>query len=703
MRALRQPRIPIFYILLAVLAVMAVASFGFRLARPKVYEPSAQAQHWYEVGSGALRDGAYFQASKAFERAISTDDKFLLAHARMAEAMLEMDHADRAKDELLRAADAGRTGLTYIDTLYLDAVIASVRHDYSKAIDLYRQIVDQSSGAEKPYVLVDLGRAYEKAEQPRRAMDAYRQASEKNSQYATPLLHLGILYGRQHELTKALGSFDKAEAIYQALDRLEGRAEVAFQRGALFNQLNKLPEASTNLEKALTLARAADNKSQEIKTLLQMSSMEVDAGQTSRAVENARAAVALAQKTEMENLVSRGLVDLGNSFLITSQYGEAEKYYAQALEMAQKNKAPRNEARARISLASLRVQQNRADEALTFLEPALAFYRQGGYRTETALGLGLLSRANQQKGEYTSALKANEQLLQVAQQGNDPSEIAFAQSELATSLALVERFPEALSHLEQAQPVYKSLGMQRNFAYNQLNRANYLMQIGRFSECAPLFDEILKLADRPGGDYQELLTLVNLSRARLTLIQGHFPDAKARAGKVLAASREKFPEAALESQRVIILAESASRKASPDIPPAVLKSARQTAADALDMAKRLNDPGQLAQTQLVSAQTMLIDGDAQEALDAANQAQSFFARADQMASNWQALSIAGLASRRLGDATRARDYGARAEESLTKIRQSWGPDVFESYLRRPDIQRSRKRLKELTGSGKKLH
>src|SRR6476469_4221045 len=209
-RALRRPRIPIFYILLALLAAMLIASLGFRLLRPRVYEPSAQAQHWYDVGAGAMRDGAYFQASKAFERAISTDDKFLLAHASMAEAMLEMDHADRAKDELLRAAVTGRSSLTNTDSLYLDAVIASVRHDYSKAIDLYRQIADQSPAAEKPYVLVDLGRAYEKAEQPRNAMDAYRQASEQNAQYATPFLRLGILYGRQHELAKALNSFDKA-------------------------------------------------------------------------------------------------------------------------------------------------------------------------------------------------------------------------------------------------------------------------------------------------------------------------------------------------------------------------------------------------------------------------------------------------------------------------------------------------------------
>jgi tetratricopeptide (TPR) repeat protein len=453
--------------------------------------------------------------------------------------------------------------------------------------------------------------------------------------------------------------------------------------------LNKLKEANSSLERALTLAKAADNKSQEIRTLLQMSSVEVDAGETSRALENAREALALAQKTGMEDLVSRGLVDLGNSFLITNQYGEAEKYYEQALELAQKNKAPRNEARARMSLASLRVQQNRADEALTYLEPALAFYRQGGYRTETALGLGLLSRANQQKGEYSSALQANEQLLQVAQQGKEPSEIAFAESELAASLALVDRFPEALTHLEQAQPVYKSLGMQRNFAYNQLNRANYLMQLGRLSECAQLFDETLSVADRRGGDYQELSMLVNVGRARLSLIQGHFSAAKTGADEVLAAAKEKFPEAALEAERLLAAAQEAGGSA---------KLAKQTAAHALDMAKRLNDPGELAQTQLVAAETLLSAGDNQGALETANQAQAFFARAGQMASNWQALLVPGLASRGLADSAKSHEYAARAEESLARLRQSWGPEVFESYLRRPDIQRLQKRLKELSAS-----
>ena len=43
-------------------------------------------KRWYEMGTNALRDGAYYQASKALEQAVAIDDKFALAHARLAEA-----------------------------------------------------------------------------------------------------------------------------------------------------------------------------------------------------------------------------------------------------------------------------------------------------------------------------------------------------------------------------------------------------------------------------------------------------------------------------------------------------------------------------------------------------------------------------------------------------------------------------------------
>ena len=76
--------------------------FVFRWWKPASYKPNSVAQAWYDKGTDALRNGAFLQATGALEQAVATDEKFALAHARLAEAWWELDYADKAKDELLK-------------------------------------------------------------------------------------------------------------------------------------------------------------------------------------------------------------------------------------------------------------------------------------------------------------------------------------------------------------------------------------------------------------------------------------------------------------------------------------------------------------------------------------------------------------------------------------------------------------------------
>ena len=354
---LSRPRVPVWYIIVGVIVFAGLAVVLWRLLRPPLHVPPLEAQNWYSVGTNALRDGSYYQASQALARAIAIDDGYVLAHARLAEAFVELDAIDKAKDELLRVTSlADRSRLAKVDALYVDGISAIVRHDFAAAINPYAAIVNQASDAEKPNVLVDLGRVYEKNEDLKKAIESYADAANRNPQYGTAFLKLGVLYGRQRDLTNALGSFDKADGIFQAMGNLEGRTEVAFQRGSLFNQLNRLSEARTQLEQALTLAAASNNTSQKIRTLLQLSLVSVDAAETSQGIDYAHQAVDLAQRNGMEVLSAQGLIQLGYSFLVRGDYGQAEKYFLQALDIAQRAKARSKEANARSAMASLRQQ-----------------------------------------------------------------------------------------------------------------------------------------------------------------------------------------------------------------------------------------------------------------------------------------------------------------------------------------------------------
>lgn len=685
---LQRPRIPISYMLIGLGILIVVGGIALKFGRSKPHTPPPEAQRWYDIGTNALRDGAFYQASQALQRAISADDGYLLAHARLAEALMELDYSDRGKDELLRVSSIDRATLAPLDALYLDAVTATARQDSAKSIELYKQIVNEVSDSEKAYVLVDLGRAYENNNDVKNALQSYKEATKRNSQYATAFLRLGILNGQQGDLNAALQSFDQAESIYQALGNLEGRAEVAFQRGTLFNKRNKLDEARTQLEQALALARANDNKSQTIKALLQLCSVAFDAGETARSTEYAQQAVELAQKSGMENLSARGLIDLGYSFLVRGKQTEAERYLEQALAAAERSKARRNEARARVAMASLRQQQNKPDEAVQYLEPALTFYQQGGYRSETFSCLALLARAKLQKGDYSAADKSQEELLRIAHELNDQSLIALAHAERGSSLVQEERFTAALDHLNQAFEIYSSQGIQRSMGYNLASRGEVLSQLGRFDEAKGLLDQATAIASKPGGELQRLLAETQLARAEIALMQGNFASARDTAEKAIEAAGVEFKSVAMGAKRVIGLAESYNGAKS---------AGKQGTSEAVELARELNDPAQLATAHLAFASALLGEGDAKGASSYALQAQEVFARLGRPASEWRALLIAAQARENLGDRNEAREFARRATNIYSALEQRWGGENYSSYVTRPDIQRFRKQLDQLIG------
>jgi len=687
---LGRPRIPISYILIGSLVLIAGGGIALRFGRASAHTPPAEAQKWYDIGNGALRDGAYYQASKAFEKAIALDDAFLLAHARLGEALVELDYVDRAKDELLRVGSTDKSALSESDGLLLDAITATVRHDYPKAVSSYSQLVKQASEAEKSYLLVDLGRAYENNREPKKAIESYTEATNRSPEYPTPFLQLGILYARQQELAGALASLGKAETIYQALGKLAGRSEVIFQRGALFNKLNKLSEAKVQLDQALQLAKAGDNKSQEIKTLLQLSSVAVDLGETSQATEYLRQAMELSQNNGLDNLSARGLNDQGNNFMLKGEYTKAERYFSEALQLAQKSKAQSNEARAHFSLASVGLRLNNIDEALRHLKPALDFYQQAGYRSETSACIVLSARANRHKGDYETALKANEQLLQLGQQLNDQSQIALSHTEIGGVLTRQEKYSEALDHFSQAYSFYSSQGIQRSVGNNLGSRGDVLWRLGRYSEADTLLVQAAAVADKPGSEVKPLSLAVNLAAAEIALSEGNFANARVRAEKVFQTAGAEFKTVATSAKVVIGLAQSYG---------GAMAAGKQVATEAVEMAKQLNDPAQLAAAQLALAEAMLLGGDSRAASSNALQAQEVFRRLGQPASEWRALLVASQASQNLGDKSKAREYAMQARDLLSKLEQRWGSENYHSYLSRTDIKRFRKQLDQLSASG----
>ena len=103
----RRPRISVGYVVAGVVAVALIGILLWWLTRPTIHEPTPEAKKLYDLGVTAMREGAFFKSSKLLQQATDYDGRFALAHARLAEAWMELDFSDKAKDELIRARRFG--------------------------------------------------------------------------------------------------------------------------------------------------------------------------------------------------------------------------------------------------------------------------------------------------------------------------------------------------------------------------------------------------------------------------------------------------------------------------------------------------------------------------------------------------------------------------------------------------------------------
>jgi len=681
----RRPGPSVGTFVLAILAVLLLSWAVVHWWRPSPFKPSPVALDWYNKGTDALRNGAFLQASKALEQAVANDNKFALAHARLAEAWTELDYVDRAKDEMLRVQSLvpNRSQLAPLDALFLEAINATITRDFPGAIKAYTELVRQSPN--EPQVYVDLGRAYEKNDDLKKAIESYVEATNRAPQYATAFLRVAILYGRQLDLASASAAFDKANTLYEALANFEGQAEVWFQRGFLFLQIEKFAEAHQQFERSLELARATSSQYGQVKALLKLGDVVVAEGNADQGRQYMRQAIDLAEANGIDNLTKRGLVDLGNTFLVSADYTEAEKYFKQSLELAQKHKDGRNAARALLSLGSLAERRNNSHETLAYVEQALPFYQQGGYRKETVQAFALLARARVQKGDYDAALQAFEQQLKLTQQLGDQSQAGRAHEDIGLLFIRQGKYPEALGHFEDSYAIAKSLGVQKNVASRLIGHANALWRLGRYDEARAALSEASSMAERPDAA-RNLSAFYYVTMARIALSERRLPEARAAAQQALALAGNQVKSTAIEATFTLGLAQALS---------GAIRQGQLKCQEALEMARQGDDPSLLSEALLSLAEAMVQGGDTAGALKYSLEAQELFARSGKQDYEWIAWLIAARASRSAGDIQKAHEYGSRAENLLSGLQQKLGKDNYNTYLNRPDVLFSRKQLSEL--------
>lgn len=674
----------------AVLVLLTAATFIIAYwNRSTLPRPRPEAEQLYENGLVALREGSYFKASNLFGRAVTIESKFALARARWAEALVELDRSDKAKDEMLSAsrlvADAKALDRTH--ALYFEAIQATLTRDLSGAIKAYEEILRLHPGDASSYL--DLGRAYENHDETEKAIEQYSKASTLDPTNPASFLRLGTLHGRRQDWIKSNGAFDKAESIYHDNVNFEGSSEVFYQRAYLLSQSGKMVEAHNFAQRSLDVARTSGNLYQQVRALLLLGTVAYSTGDTKFAENLITQAIDLARSNDLEQLTTQGIIDLGYALMIKRSYGDSEKYLKQGFDLAQRDNQKRNEARANLLLGTLYIQQEDADKGAPYIDKALTFYRNGGYRRELSRCMMMVGRKELLKGDFESALKTLDEQLQLARQVEDIGQLARSQQELAASLSKQSFYPQALNRFTESYQIYKSLDNSFQAAFGLINRIDMLAQLGQIDQATLELNELKSYIDKLPQDnnYREIWTAWSyIIRGRIALSQEDYNQAIRNGRSALSILTNKNSISIASAKALVGIAQLRTGS---------VNEARRTCREALNIALSSGDARTIAETRLALAEALYEAGDATSALENALQAQEALSRLHLIEPEWRAWLIAALASHRRKSSLDAIDKTNHSKTVLEQLKVKWGNASFDAYRARADIKRKEQQLSEM--------
>jgi Tfp pilus assembly protein PilF len=605
-----------------------------------------------------MADGAMLRARILLQRGLELDPRNAILHARLAECLWDLDSLDRAKDEVLLAAQGRAHGS---DAQYIEGTRRTALRDFPAAVAVLAERAAGARPSQRPRALLDLARSQERNEDTQAATQSYEEVLKADPREGAAMLHLGRLASRGQQPARAFDWLERAEKAFLAVGNYEGVAAAIYERGVALRNAGKPREAESSLTQALERAGATDNLQIAVKSQFQLAVLALDAGESARSESLVQAAFETAQRAGQESLASQGWVELGNIHLRRSRLGEAERCFTTALAQAHRSRSQVGEARALVSLASLADLQERFDLTRKYASEAAEFYRSGGYRRNLSAALMLTARAANGLGDYAAAEPIWNELLGSATAAGESPQIALCEEGLGLIRLRQGLLTDAREHYQRAMAMYIKIGREDGRLTATLRLAEIAWLLG---ETAALERLLADLEESAGGMSPSQLR-------RLATVRTEFAVSQRRTGDAGREARELLKRGA-------------------DAGGSLLCAAQAHAAEALALAgsrafaARLRDQSLAcaarSQGVFLSVETLLAAAETSSLLGQEAATQTFAERAYELALRYSHREDAWHAALLMG----FKRSGHTAAALAAEIHKLWGDTLWNSYCSRPD-------------------
>jgi len=483
---------------------------------------SVDALHQYSEGLELSRQNNDLEAVKRFQAAVAADPSFALAYARLAQTYLRLGDGNKAKEYSDKATDLN-LNLPSAEKYMIQAATARVQSNADKALEAYDNLGKLMP--QDPSIWADQASIYEGKGNYDKSYELYAKVLASDPKNLDALLAIG---GVQIERGKTEGSFEylnQALSLAVQLNNQQGKANVLQTLGAAYRLTNKPDDALQNLQQAAAIEKQIGDKGGLAFSVRQIADAYVMKGKFDDAAKNYEEALKL--ETELNDQVGLGgvLLNYGNMLDSQGKYDKALEITKRALQIELQLGDETTQSICLNNIGSLYVEQGHYDEALTYFQRTLDLQQKLNLTPDTARSLNNIADTYLRTGKMDKALDNYLKALEVSRTTGDKGLIAQTSDGMAQLFALQGRLGAALGAQQDAMKNMQDLQQQNSdFARIQANYGRILALVGHFDDSQKNLDAALALARSLQNDVL-VEKILNHQGERL-LYQGDLPGAR---------------------------------------------------------------------------------------------------------------------------------------------------------------------------------
>src|SRR5215475_12893346 len=478
---------------------------------------TAEAVRLYSEGLDKLRLFDALAARDLFQRAVSVDPKFALAHSGLADAWSLLGYSTKAKEEANKAFELS-ANLSREQRLLIEGRYREVSHDWEKAVQIYRTLFDFFPDNLEHGLR--LARAQTSAGNPQDAL----KTVEALGQLSPPARGDPRIDLEEANVAQWQGDYNREQAAAsRAADTAKKQGAKLILAGALVSSawalqnLGDLKQAADAASQSRKIYETAGDDFGAAKALFMSGAVLVAQGDLANGSRMFQELLDIARKTGNKTAEASALNQDGVILYYQGDLAGARKKYQQSLVILQEIGDKQRSAIQMTNIAPVMYYQGDLAGAAKMLPQALALSREIGNQDLVGTNLLNLAQLYVSQGDLGRAEKTYQDALELIGDTGNKGVESDGLSGLGTLFKKKGDLVKARQQVTKALALRKEMGEKANVAASQIALAELSIEEGHSAdaegplrEAVPIFREE-KLSD------EELSARVLLARAMLSV------------------------------------------------------------------------------------------------------------------------------------------------------------------------------------------